>query len=410
MKIVVVDDDKIIRMGLKKLIERLFDCHEVIANYQNGELAYNYLKDNEGTVDLVITDIKMPVMTGTELIKKSIEEIKNPPIFVVLSGYDEFTYVRDAMKFGAFNYLLKPIKNAELKSMIEEVEKEVVKIKKQNKVYNDSVEILKKDFFKKLLFSSQSINSKRESDILCGIQLDEDYIYRMIVVENCEKSVYSKFIKTTLESNKGLEYAVFSYKEKIYIVLYIRSKENVILEEIERTIEKNIKIFSENNINTFMFEKVNEVYKLHEQSALLKKIDKNVFEKNAGKVYVLNNSNKIKDISNEDEKDTSSTVIKLAKEYIIKNYNNNITLKDVAEEVYLSQNYLSELFKKETGNGFYDFLSRYRIKKAKELLITTNIKIYEIAQKVGYNDSITFGRAFKKITGVSPNAFRNNDE
>ncbi|MCQ2027457.1 helix-turn-helix domain-containing protein, partial [Clostridium butyricum] len=92
------------------------------------------------------------------------------------------------------------------------------------------------------------------------------------------------------------------------------------------------------------------------------------------------------------------------------NYNKNISLKDVADEVYLSQNYLSELFKKEIGEGFYDFLSKYRIKKAKEILLTTNLKVYEIAQMVGYNDSITFGRAFKKITGTTPNNFRNNIE
>lgn len=60
------------------------------------------------------------------------------------------------------------------------------------------------------------------------------------------------------------------------------------------------------------------------------------------------------------------TVIKLAKDYIINNYNKNISLKDVADEVYLSQNYLSELFKKEIGEGFYDFLSKYRDKKSKK--------------------------------------------
>ena len=76
--------------------------------------------------------------------------------------------------------------------------------------------------------------------------------------------------------------------------------------------------------------------------------------------------------------------------------------------MFLSQNYLSELFKKEVGEGFYDFLTEYRIKVAKELLITTNLKVYEIATKVGYNDAITFGRAFKKVTSYTPNSFRNN--
>lgn len=71
---------------------------------------------------------------------------------------------------------------------------------------------------------------------------------------------------------------------------------------------------------------------------------------------------------------------------------------------------MSELFKKEIGEGFYEFLSNYRIKKAKEILVTTNLKVYEIAKMVGYNDSISFGRAFKKITGTTPNNFRNNKE
>lgn len=118
MRIIVVDDDKIIRMGLIKILNKLFQDHEVVGDFQNGALALDYLKKNEGQVDLVITDIKMPVMTGIELVKSSINELKSPPIFLVLSGYDEFTYVRDTMKYGAFNYLLKPIKKDELKRVI----------------------------------------------------------------------------------------------------------------------------------------------------------------------------------------------------------------------------------------------------------------------------------------------------
>lgn len=116
-----------------------------------------------------------------------------------------------------------------------------------------------------------------------------------------------------------------------------------------------------------------------------------------------------KELSDDLEKNTQTnlTAIKLAKEYIIKNFNKNITLKEVADAVFLSQNYLSELFKKELNEGFYDFLSNYRINVSKQLLLTTNLKVYEIAERVGYNDSITFGRAFKKITGKTPNGFRN---
>ncbi|MDU3351429.1 MAG: response regulator, partial [Clostridium sp.] len=72
MKILIVDDDKIIRLGLKKIINRIFPQYEVIAGFQNGLVAFEYLKNNK--IDLVITDIKMPIMTGSELIEKSVRE------------------------------------------------------------------------------------------------------------------------------------------------------------------------------------------------------------------------------------------------------------------------------------------------------------------------------------------------
>ncbi|WP_394900056.1 helix-turn-helix domain-containing protein, partial [Clostridium butyricum] len=170
--------------------------------------------------------------------------------------------------------------------------------------------------------------------------------------------------------------------------------------------------FIELNISVYILDDTDKIWRLREQSKLVKKMKENADESLNVKKYYLTQDERLKEILNSDLNDVNNniTVIKLAKDYIINNYNKNISLKDVADEVYLSQNYLSELFKKEIGEGFYDFLSKYRIKKAKEVLLTTNLKVYEIAQMVGYNDSITFGRAFKKITGTTPNNFRNNRE
>ncbi|MEO2605097.1 response regulator, partial [Clostridium butyricum] len=150
MKIIVVDDDNIIRMGLTKMIEKIDESYEVISSFQNGALALEYLKNHSKEVDLVITDIKMPVMTGIELIENSIKELDKSPLFLVLSGYDEFNYVRDTMKMGAFNYLLKPIKRDELKKILKEVDERINEIKSNDKIIDKSIEILKKDFFKNI--------------------------------------------------------------------------------------------------------------------------------------------------------------------------------------------------------------------------------------------------------------------
>lgn len=413
MKIIVVDDDNIIRMGLTKMIEKIDESYEVISSFQNGALTLEYLKNHSKEVDLVITDIKMPVMTGIELIENSIKELDKSPLFLVLSGYDEFNYVRDTMKMGAFNYLLKPIKRDELKKILKEVDERINEIKSNDKIIDKSIEILKKDFFKNILFSSKELNKKVENPLLENLQLNENYQYKMIVLnKKVDSSILYDFIKGIMDVHKDIEYSSFGYNDSVYIIFYINKKTNNNYNDIFEFIVNKSECFIELNISVYILDDTDKIWRLREQSKLVKKMKENADESLNLKKYYLTQDERLKEILNSDLNDVNNniTVIKLAKDYIINNYNKNISLKDVADEVYLSQNYLSELFKKEIGEGFYDFLSKYRIKKAKEVLLTTNLKVYEIAQMVGYNDSITFGRAFKKITGTTPNNFRNNRE
>lgn len=83
-----------------------------------------------------------------------------------------------------------------------------------------------------------------------------------------------------------------------------------------------------------------------------------------------------------------------------------LNLSYVANELHISLNYLSSVFKKETGQSFVQYLTNFRIDKAKELLRTTDLKTYEIAFEVGYEDSQYFSTVFKKIVGVSPSEYR----
>lgn len=413
MRIVVVDDDNIIRIGLTKMIEKISDNHKVVAGFLNGALTLDYLEEHGNDVDLVITDIKMPVMTGIELMENSINKLDKPPLFLVLSGYDEFNYVRDTMRMGAFNYLLKPIKKADLKKIIEEAENKIKEIKKKDKILDRSVEILKKDFFKNILFSSKELGKQSKNSLLDNLQLNENYYYKMIVLnKKVDNVILYSFIKEIIGGYKGLEYSSFGYNDSIYIIFYINTKLYNNYEQAFDFIVKKAELFIELGISIFNLEATDKVWRLREQSNLVKKLKENIDEDSKVKIYFLKEEKRLEEILDDNLKqgNNNTTVIKLAKDYIINNYNKNISLKDVADEVFLSQNYLSELFKKEIGEGFYDFLSNYRIKKAKEFLLTTNLKVYEIAQMVGYNDSITFGRAFKKITGTTPNNFRNKRE
>ena len=409
MRILVVDDDKIIRMGLTKILKRLFNQHEVVSDFPNGLLALEYLKENK--IDLVITDIKMPIMTGTQLIERAVRELENPPIFIVLSGYDEFTYVRDTMKSGAFNYLLKPIKQDELKTVIEEVEARIKENNKKEKILSKSIDILKKDFFKNILFSNGDTKPNIDKILLENIQLNENYVYKMIIIDrdkNNDKVLLSNFIKNIIEKFKGIEYLSFNFEDNTYIIFYLDSSINNCIDSLNEYIEESVDVFIENNKNVYIVQAIDKVWKLKEQFKGFRKLKSTISPKGKVKKYLLNLEDDLSVDDRNESKKTNLIAIKLAKQYIIDNFNKNITLKEVADTVFLSQNYLSELFKKETGEGFYDFLSQYRVNIAKDLLTKTNLKVYEVAEKVGYSDSITFGRVFKKITGETPNSFRNS--
>lgn len=98
-------------------------------------------------------------------------------------------------------------------------------------------------------------------------------------------------------------------------------------------------------------------------------------------------------------------VVKAVK-YIMHNYYHEFTVKEVAEELYISDSYLSRLFKKETGYTFVDYVTRYRIFEATRLLLDDDIKIYQVAELVGFRDSRYFSSIFKKYMGLTPTELR----
>ncbi|MDF2522890.1 MAG: transcriptional regulator, AraC family [Clostridiales bacterium] len=103
----------------------------------------------------------------------------------------------------------------------------------------------------------------------------------------------------------------------------------------------------------------------------------------------------------------TNTLITMITDYIEKNYDKDIYLEKIAAEMGTSSKYISRTFKSKTGVNLTDFISFTRIKKAKELLINTNLNIDEICKHVGINNRFTFLRVFKKFEGTSPSSFRN---
>lgn len=123
-KVLIADDERLIRITLKNMIDwKALDC-EVIATAKDGVEAFDIYKDMQP--EIVITDLKMPGMDGIELITRIKEVNKNTQV-IALSNYSDFEYVRDAMKAGAFDYLLKvTLEKTELERIIAQVKESCV--------------------------------------------------------------------------------------------------------------------------------------------------------------------------------------------------------------------------------------------------------------------------------------------
>lgn len=105
LRLMIVDDEQIIREALSQMIDFESLGYELIATAKNGMEAYDIICDEYP--DVVITDIRMPILNGLDLIERSIKT-DSKISFILLSGYNDFEYAKQAMKYGVRFYLLKP--------------------------------------------------------------------------------------------------------------------------------------------------------------------------------------------------------------------------------------------------------------------------------------------------------------
>lgn len=105
--------------------------------------------------------------------------------------------------------------------------------------------------------------------------------------------------------------------------------------------------------------------------------------------------------------ETSTGYVEAVMHYIAEKYSEPIHIQDIADFCGLDRSYLSKLFKEITGYSPQRYLLTYRIKKAKELLESTELSIQHVSYSVGYNDPLTFSKFFKQETGLSPTQYRN---
>ena len=193
----IVDDEKMIRNGLFKWDKWGELGIEVIATASNGREAFEIIKEYQP--DIVITDIRMPECDGLKLIEQTVEAGYNIT-YLIISGYDDFTYAKKAMKFGVSSYLLKPVKRDELYEELSGHCRKILQDKKEAK--SKSVEIrrlkqstkaMEQHFFQSLIQNQWNSDREVEEELhrsnlditFCGNFMTLVFAYDTNKIEDC---------------------------------------------------------------------------------------------------------------------------------------------------------------------------------------------------------------------------------
>ena len=217
IKVVIIDDEALVRVGLKSMINWDENGYEVVGEASNGQQGIEII--NKYKPDIVITDIKMPVLDGLEMIKMLVDQGEKSK-FIILSSYDEFQLVKQSMKLGATEYLIKlelepetliaALTQAKNKMRLEQVEFERKNLLEKHVRLNKP--IFREDFFKKLITSAiREREEILENISLLEIEIEEERLV-CVFIKVHELENFEKFGK---EDTQLIDFSVINIVDEI---------------------------------------------------------------------------------------------------------------------------------------------------------------------------------------------------
>ncbi|OCA98412.1 response regulator transcription factor [Clostridium beijerinckii] len=395
-KLVIADDEPKIRRGIENILNWSEFGIEIVGQAEDGEIALEIIKENRP--DIILLDINMPFLNGLDLLQK-LKEIGNNGIVIIISGYDDFSYAQKALQFNVFDYILKPVSKKNIEEIIIKVTNKLIKRGKENNYLEwvkrqlaENKEVLQKTFF------SEWFNNKLS---------DEQVLKEMSFFD--------------IEFGRNIGIMVIKIVEKLNVEVSVRNWSVELLEfAIANILNDGFKdlelkyIFNDDKKNIILVSKIND---MGWWISIAKKIQKEIYKYLKCNVLieqasVFNDVFKIKDeymkiMNSVNEKKKCSSMVLLAIKYIEDNYySNELSINYISNKLEVTSSYLSKLLKKETGLSFIDCLTKIRIEKAMYIMEDPAVKIYDVAELVGYSNQHYFCRAFKKVVGVSPTEYK----
>lgn len=538
LKVFLVEDESVIREGLRDNIPWQQYGFELVGEAADGEMALPLIRKEKP--DIVITDIKMPFMDGltlTHLLKQEMPDTR----VIIISGYDDFEYAQQAIKEGVEQYLLKPITRSMLQKALSEVREKILQQDEQKqyiKRFQDEMQeyeqTYRRNFFEKVFEGQTPLVELYEEAKKHSLNIDSPYynLILMCVQEKKEISDSPEICQTCREElmRYFLKYAdrciIFRWSINIYGILvkgdeqqiqsrtltYVNqindtcakyegqlewyvaagtsverfsllgecyknvnqafsyrffSANNHILQNDDSMLPERLEVSEEDALKNIDAELVNPEFikrflasgrsdeitnftqnyikgiegalksrlfwdylllnlrftvtgyiqsvglSVDEFAGSLSVNDIRSLEKSSENMAIYMSDLLDKAVKYIDEKNSfqGKKALKKAITYVDEHFENeNLSLNEVASVSQTSANYLSAIFSQELGMTFVEYMTKKRMDKAKELLLTPGIKSGEIGPMVGYKNPQYFSFVFKKTVGCSPREYRSQHQ
>jgi two-component system response regulator YesN len=523
MKVLLVEDEPMNLEGLKILIDWSQEGFDTILTAQNGQEALDCLKGQ--SVDLIIADIKMPVMSGIELLRIIREEKISDAYFVIISGFGDFSYAQTAMRYECMDYILKPTPKEQLLRVVRHVSQKVQHHIQKEAEDASRHKALMRQHLAALLSGRYHAHDEEylranlaESEEISYIHIvlddisrlddmsdDERFALTERMYENCvgylgeeadhclkdvagyqreyeigllyqeelakkRKMDRNSFLNVLLEQAKqGVDlpivmlvgksvegianisksyatacalrsFRAFRNKKEIYYYeedMQVQTTGVVILkDELDRLIQaveindkkqiiscvdelykemKNQNVTKENeaiNLNYLLFQFIHLAISQDEsvnQEEVMRYIDENIAATGLvrnSRSYLQRFACDYADYLVMIRKNITKGVLGEIEKEIKEHYAENLTLRDLGKKYFINSSYLGQIFRKNFGASFKDYLNDYRINEAALLLLRTDEKVSTIAGSVGYHDLDYFVSRFIAVKGCTPAKYR----
>ncbi|RXZ78647.1 response regulator [Paenibacillaceae bacterium] len=473
--VIIVDDEPWAIKGVKNAFNWSKYGFEIIGQFTNSHKALQFICEEKP--DLVVTDIKMPGISGLDLIKMT-KEKELDTAFVIVSGFSEFAYAQEALRYGALDYCLKPIDIEMTDSLIEKLALHFTKQRNtRNSIILEALTSTDKSELQQVTqFFEGASNSYYRVVVICsnGEQQNDNYMKSfdpanmlevkfgprkiLYILKSEKRTVLEKGLDPAVFMNPNIkavglssisnkcesvaklikesdiaasnmyvngEKGIFEYEQKLALVKPLIDEVSVIIQEkrfevLDGVMAKIPFVFAQHHLGmvevVFFWNQVVSVLvsKYYEElkdmeleflnyAELMERFEN--FASLCSFIYDI--FIYIKQLNHQSfhEGDTYAQFMQMI-HYIDNNYHNKLYLKELSAKFYINQVYSCQLFKKNLGKTFSEYVTELRIKRACELLKHSELSIEEIASEAGYFDYYYFNKAFKKQCGITPAKFR----